>query len=153
MGRGYSAETNRGAAAAGTWIFRGDESRRRRGWDVDIPRSARLRYSDHVKGKISETFTNRAKGLKAAFELLSDHVADDGEHQISRESFEKLVAETNKVEKVPRVVADEVDFFFSIMDDDSSGAISKKEFYDVCNILQYAFRRPGARGIAATPWA
>ena len=31
-------QTSRGdAAAAGTWIFRGDESRRRRGWDVDIP--------------------------------------------------------------------------------------------------------------------
>ena len=29
--RGYSAQTSRGAAAAATWIFRGDESRRRRG--------------------------------------------------------------------------------------------------------------------------
>ena len=28
---------NRGDAAAGTWIFHGDESRRRRGCDVDIP--------------------------------------------------------------------------------------------------------------------
>ena len=30
-------KTDRGDAAAATWIFRGDESRRRRGWDVDIP--------------------------------------------------------------------------------------------------------------------
>ena len=29
---------NRGAAAAGTWIVRGDETRRRRGWDADRPR-------------------------------------------------------------------------------------------------------------------
>ena len=29
---------SRGDAAVGTWIFRGNESRRRRGWDVDIPR-------------------------------------------------------------------------------------------------------------------
>ena len=35
--RGYSAETHRGDAAAATWIFRGDESRRRRGCDVDLP--------------------------------------------------------------------------------------------------------------------
>ena len=34
---GYSVETSRGAAAATTWIVRGDESRRRRGCDVDIP--------------------------------------------------------------------------------------------------------------------
>ena len=41
--RGYSVETSRGDAAAATWIFRprtwifrGDESRRRRGRDVDI---------------------------------------------------------------------------------------------------------------------
>ena len=31
---------NRGDAAAATWIFRGDESRRRRGRDVDRPRGA-----------------------------------------------------------------------------------------------------------------
>ena len=30
-------ETSRGGAAAATWIFRGDESRRRRGHDVEIP--------------------------------------------------------------------------------------------------------------------
>ena len=36
--RGYFVETSRGDAAATTWIFRGDESRRRRGHDVDIPR-------------------------------------------------------------------------------------------------------------------
>ena len=35
--RGYSVETSRGAAAAATWIVRGDESQRRRGCDVDIP--------------------------------------------------------------------------------------------------------------------
>ena len=29
--------TNRGDAAGATWIFRGNESRRRRGRDVDIP--------------------------------------------------------------------------------------------------------------------
>ena len=34
--RGYSAETSVAAGAA--WIFRGDESRRRRGRRVDIPR-------------------------------------------------------------------------------------------------------------------
>ena len=39
-------ETGRGDAAAATWIFLGDGSRRRRGRDVDIPRrtGARLRY-------------------------------------------------------------------------------------------------------------
>ena len=34
--RGYSAERSRGDAAAATWIFRGEESRRRRGRHVDI---------------------------------------------------------------------------------------------------------------------
>ena len=35
--RGYSVETSRGAAAAATRTFRGDELRRRRGCHVDIP--------------------------------------------------------------------------------------------------------------------
>ena len=34
---GYSGETCRRDAVATTWIFRGDESRRRRGRDADIP--------------------------------------------------------------------------------------------------------------------
>ena len=39
-------KTGRGAAAAVTWIFRGDESRRRRGWDVGILRRRRRRGRD-----------------------------------------------------------------------------------------------------------
>ena len=35
---GKETETSRGAAAAATWIVRGDKARRRRGRDVDIPR-------------------------------------------------------------------------------------------------------------------
>ena len=43
--RADSSLTRRGPAAAATWIFRGDESRRRRGRDVDIPLDRdRLRY-------------------------------------------------------------------------------------------------------------
>ena len=37
--RGSSAKTSRGVVAGvATWTFRGDESRRRRGRDVDLPR-------------------------------------------------------------------------------------------------------------------
>merc|ERR1712097_94314 len=35
--RGYSVERGRGDAAAATWTFHGDGSRRRRGRDVDVP--------------------------------------------------------------------------------------------------------------------
>ena len=38
--RADTPQTNRGDAAAATWIFRGELSRRRRGRDVDIPRRA-----------------------------------------------------------------------------------------------------------------
>ena len=46
--------TSRGDAAAATWTFRGDESRRRRGRDVDIPRSRASR-----RGYFGETSTRR----------------------------------------------------------------------------------------------
>jgi len=39
LGREYSVKPSRAAAAAGTRTFRETESRRRRGWDVTIPRS------------------------------------------------------------------------------------------------------------------
>ena len=44
--RADPSPTNRGGAAAGTWLVRGDESRRRRGWDVDI----RWRQGTHASG-------------------------------------------------------------------------------------------------------
>ena len=96
-------------------------------------------YSDFVKGRVIRANRNRARGLNEAFKLLADTKGDDGSPQISRDAFEKLVEHTNDVERVPRVEAGEVAFFFSIMDDDKSGAISKAEFYDVCDILQYSF--------------
>ena len=41
--RGYSVEMRRGDAAAATWIFRGDASRRRRGSEWDRPRRSNAR--------------------------------------------------------------------------------------------------------------
>ena len=51
-GRGYSVETSRGDGA--TRIFHGDASRRRRGWDMDIPwrrvaATARRGYSTETR--------------------------------------------------------------------------------------------------------
>jgi hypothetical protein len=50
-----------------------------------------------------------------------------------------LVEETNRVDKIPKVSKLESDYFFSILDDDRSGSITKEEFFDVCDILQYSF--------------
>ena len=104
-------------------------------------------YADFVKGRVIAASRARAKGLRAAFKLLADVEGTDGSMQISKESFRGLVAHTNRVERVPRVERHEVDFFFSIMDDDQSGAISMAEFFDVCDILQYSFKR-----IRTTTW-
>ena len=54
--------TSRGDAAAATWIFRGDESRRRRGRDADIPwgKVARLRYSARRPDCSGEPVTDAA---------------------------------------------------------------------------------------------
>lgn len=98
-------------------------------------------YADFVKNKVTTNQKNRVAGLRAAFALLAETPADGGDPQITRDAFERLVAHTNDVERVPTVHAEEVDFFFSIMDDDHSGSISKAEFFDVCDILQYSFQR------------
>ena len=54
LGRGYSA-TSRGDAAAGTWIFREDTSRRRRGCHVD---SLRGRRADCSRGRSTASFSS-----------------------------------------------------------------------------------------------
>ena len=43
------------------------------------------------------------------------------------------------MEKLPQIKKDEVDFFFDVLDDDRSGTISKSEFFDFVDILQYSF--------------
>ena len=105
-------------------------------------------YADFVKDKISAKNKNRVRGLRAAFDLLAVKASEDAEPQMSRENFEQLVSHTNVVEKVPTVDADEIEFFFSIMDDDHSGSISKAEFFDVVDILQYSFKK-----VRTTTWA
>jgi len=104
-------------------------------------------YSDHVKERTRTYYANRSKGLAAAFNLLSSGGGGGGSGGggeggiIDKETFAALVAETNKVERVPTVTEGTVDWFFSVVDDDNSGAISASEFYDVCDILQYSFKR------------
>ena len=92
-------------------------------------------YSDTIKTRTQTYYTNRARGLAAAFKLLQDG------DQISKTTFRKLVKQTNRVERVPTVTPGTVDWFFSVVDDDNSGSISSSEFYDVCDILQYSFQR------------
>lgn len=105
-------------------------------------------YSDFVKEAYCSNMANRAKGLAAAFKLLAQADETKGEKCITKQRFAALVAETNKVERVPSVTPGTLEWFFSIMDDDNSGAISATEFYDVCDILQYSFRR-----ICTKTWA
>ena len=66
-------------------------SARRRGGS---PLYAR-RYSASIKNEIRRKNEKRVEGLKAAFALLAQ---DDC---ISRKTFEELVKETNRVEKLP----------------------------------------------------
>ncbi|KAJ8603754.1 hypothetical protein CTAYLR_000296 [Chrysophaeum taylorii] len=120
-------------------------------------------YSAFVKHRYKEIYSNRAKGLAAAFKLLATPTGGGGggaAKVVTRESFAALVEETNKVERVPTVTPGTLGWFFSVMDDDSSGTISAQEFYDVCDILQYSFKRVATRTyaelyhpeIAAHPW-
>ncbi|KAJ1447854.1 hypothetical protein M885DRAFT_450891 [Pelagophyceae sp. CCMP2097] len=103
-------------------------------------------YSDFVKTRVHRTYTNRSKGLSAAFRLIAEPVGNgDGQAVVTETSFSGLVRHTNLVERVPKVSPTTIRFFFSLMDDDRSGAIDAAEFYDVCDILQYSFRRVSTR--------
>ena len=99
-------------------------------------------YLAYLKTRLITGNEARVAGLKAAFALIAD---SDG--KISRASFEALVKETNRVDKIPKVSALETDYFFDILDDDRSGSISKEEFFDVCDILQYSFKK-----VSTTTW-
>lgn len=92
-------------------------------------------YSASIKNEVRGKNERRVASLQAAFALLSEAGA------ISRPTFEELVKETNRVEKLPQIKKEEVDFFFSILDDDRSGTISKAEFFDFVDILQYSFTK------------
>ena len=98
--------TNRGAAAAATWIVRGDESWRRRGHDADVPWRRLLRYPNcaYCPIKLSDgppeapTACNHCGARRMTlYDVPSDDLkvpdvsADDFDHIVSKSR--KTVAE------------------------------------------------------------
>ena len=82
--RGYSVETSRGDAAAGTWIFCGDESRRRRGsWELGLDwRAPRYRKScvDYFqsRGIVVQAFKPLQRGAALEHPVVLDVAAAAG---------------------------------------------------------------------------
>ena len=72
VARANLSPTNRGDAAAATWIVRGDESRRRRGRDVDIRwRRVALRRGSSVETRSPR----RGRGVAALHGISARHLA------------------------------------------------------------------------------
>ena len=96
--RGFTAESRRRrgrdvdipwrrVAAAGTWIFRGDESRRRRGWDVEtspVETGSRLRYS------VKEDATLAEVAKREGFAIREGAVAPEAAEKVAKALHTRL---------------------------------------------------------------
>ena len=102
-------------------------------------------YSAALKDHVLASFRNRALGLRAAYELLASdqHVGAVGVRCITAPQIEALLAELNQCRgsEVPHVPRSHFPFLISTMDDDGSGQISMREFFDLLDVVQYSYQR------------
>jgi len=113
-------------------------------------------YQESLMERLKVFYTQQVQGLRAAFDILADDPIScplgasaivqtainesSVERQVSSDSFQKLVI---KIGEAPgarkRLNAEQVPFLFASLDDDRTQGLSKKEFFDVCDILKFQF--------------
>lgn len=107
-------------------------------------------YTGVVKDEVVDFFKKRIKGLCMVHKLLSVKVDDDGdgdtEAVITMDAFDNL---TKKLMTFPRfkntLKAENTEILFAALDDDGSGRLTLKEFFQACDYLLYKFWTPPAK--------
>lgn len=88
-------------------------------------------YSEAQGDQVKTRFTNRAKGLAAAFRILSGPNMAVTPH-ITLYDFKALVSCLNKAPVARTFNMDDAELYFETLDDDSSESLEQSEFYDLC---------------------
>ena len=102
-------------------------------------------YAESLKDYVLSSFRNRAKGLKDAFHVMrAANLRQNPESSgVSGTQIAQLLEELNRCHgsAIPYVPASAVKYLLVTLDDDGSGEISLREFFDFLEVIQYSFMR------------
>uniref|UniRef100_A0A7S2MR56 EF-hand domain-containing protein n=2 Tax=Octactis speculum TaxID=3111310 RepID=A0A7S2MR56_9STRA len=109
------------------------------------------RYSSNSTDAMEKFFGNRCKGLAAAFYRMASSTGGSAEPVIEKPDFERLVECLNQSPVIQYVSKRDLSVYWDTLDEDKSGNIDAKEFYTLCDILQYSFSRVPDNGFLSDP--
>mmetsp|Transcript_59112 Transcript_59112/g.137640 ORF Transcript_59112/g.137640 Transcript_59112/m.137640 type:complete len:749 (+) Transcript_59112:128-2374(+) len=93
-----------------------------------------LESSEHQE---EVTIMEKVKGIQGAFTTLSDATGEGME--VSKETFLEFAREFSKSPQMRPITAASADIVFAAVDADGSGKIDKREFCDICGVIEYDF--------------
>jgi len=102
-------------------------------------------YSASQTEYMQTFFKNRSRSLASAFRLIAkDDVVD-------KRTFTEVVGCLNRSPVFPLVTRDDLELYWDTLDSDDSETIDKSEFFDMCDILQFRFKRVPKSGFISNP--
>jgi hypothetical protein len=96
-------------------------------------------YSSALKDYMMDEYRNRALGLRAAYAALRAEAPEAA--GVMYPQLEALMAELNDSVAIAYVPPEHFRYLIRTLDDDDSGCISLREFYDFLDVLNYSFTR------------
>lgn len=102
-------------------------------------------YSASQGDQMQTFFKNRARTLASAFRLISKNDVVD------KSTFTAVVGCLNRSPVFPQVTKEDLELYWDTLDADDSETIDKSEFFDMCDILQFRFKRVPKSGWLSSP--
>ena len=108
-------------------------------------------YAESLKAYVLDSFRNRAQGLRAAYLRMREaNLRQNPEASgVSGAQIANLLDELNRCHgsAIPYVPHSAVKYLLVTLDDDGSGEISLREFFDFLEVIQYSFKRVRKRSL------
>mmetsp|Transcript_17753 Transcript_17753/g.55671 ORF Transcript_17753/g.55671 Transcript_17753/m.55671 type:complete len:763 (+) Transcript_17753:70-2358(+) len=98
-------------------------------------------YLKFAEKKEEEITVLKVKGIQDAFQTLSDATGEGRE--VSKETFREFAKEFSRSPRIRPIPESTADIMFAAVDRDGSGLVDKREFCDICGVIEYDFWTTG----------
>jgi len=93
-------------------------------------------YQTHSEKEEEAFVSKKVKGVLKSFDAL---VGATGEKELSKASFLDFVREYSRSPRTRRIPLKTANLMFAVVDEEKDGVIDKKQFCNICSVMQYDF--------------